>query len=66
MVKEKFASLGLGLTKVLLPSKSIDYNKWSVVACDQFTSDRTYWKDVERIVGNSPSTLNMIFSRSLS
>jgi hypothetical protein len=61
MVQEKFASLGLGLTKVLLPSKSIDYNKWSVVACDQFTSDRTYWKDVERIVGNSPSTLNMIF-----
>ena len=31
-----------------------------MVACDQFTSEREYWDDVERIVGEKPSTLNLI------
>ncbi len=35
-------------------------NKWSVVACDQFTSDPAYWEDVSRIVGDEPSSLRLI------
>ena len=34
--------------------------KWSVVACDQYTSEPEYWKEVEKEVGSSPSTLNLI------
>lgn len=45
---------------ILLPVKEIDLNKWSVIACDQFTSDPKYWNDVEKIVGDSPSTLRLI------
>lgn len=45
---------------ILLP-KDTDMTKWSVVACDQFTSEREYWEEAESIVGDAPSTLNMIF-----
>lgn len=43
---------------ILLPKNS-DMTKWSVVACDQYTSEPEYWKDVEKIVGDSPSTLKL-------
>lgn len=33
--------------------------KWSVVACDQYTSEPEYWNDVEKIVGDAPSTLKL-------
>lgn len=45
---------------ILLPENA-DFTKWSVVACDQYTSERDYWEDVKNIVGESPSTLNIIF-----
>lgn len=43
---------------ILLPKK-VDMTKWSVVACDQYTSEPDYWKEVYEIVGDSPSTLNI-------
>lgn len=45
---------------ILLPKKDIDREKWAVVACDQFTSEPEYWEDVDRIVGDLPSTYHMI------
>ena len=45
---------------ILIP-QNVDFTKWSVVACDQYTSEREYWEDVKNIVGDSPSTLNIIF-----
>lgn len=45
---------------ILIPVKEIDLNKWSVIACDQFTSNPEYWDEVEKIVGDSPSTLRLI------
>ena len=59
-LKDKLALVGLGLPKILLPSYDLDYSKWSVVACDQFTSDRSYWQEVEEIVGDAPSSRNVI------
>lgn len=44
--------------KVLLP-KNCDMTRWSVVACDQYTSEPEYWKEVENFVGNAPSTLKI-------
>lgn len=43
---------------ILLP-KNADMTKWSVVACDQYTSEPEYWADVEKIVGEKPSTLKL-------
>ncbi len=45
---------------VLLPN-SADLSKWAVVSCDQFTSERNYWQALDRYVGDSPSTLRLIF-----
>lgn len=43
---------------ILIP-KNVDMHKWSVVACDQYTSEPEYWNEVEKIVGDSPSTLRL-------
>ena len=47
---------------ILLPNFSKDsekMKKWSVVACDQYTSEPDYWKGVEECVGDSPSTFRI-------
>ena len=45
---------------ILIP-QNVDFTKWSVVACDQYTSEPEYWEDVKNIVGGNPSTLNIIY-----
>ena len=52
-------NFGLRVPKILLP-KNIDLSVWSVIACDQYTQDKNYWKKVENTVGKNPSTLNLI------
>ncbi len=63
-MNEKFASLGLRPADILLPESGTDMTRWAVVACDQFTSQPEYWDEVERIVGDAPSTLRMILPES--
>lgn len=43
---------------ILIPH-DVDMTKWSVIACDQYTSENEYWEKVKTIVGDSPSTLNI-------
>lgn len=43
---------------ILLPKQG--YDKWAVVACDQYTSEPDYWNAVEAAVGDSPSSLCLI------
>ena len=43
---------------ILIP-KNVDMHKWSVVACDQYTSEPKYWEEVENIVKDAPSTLRL-------
>lgn len=45
---------------ILIP-KDIDFTKWSVVACDQYTSQPEYWEKTAEIVGDAPSALNIVF-----
>lgn len=47
-------------TDILIP-QGVDPQKWSVVACDQYTSQKEYWQRVEAFVKESPSTLNLIY-----
>lgn len=44
---------------ILLP-QNIDMHRWSVIACDQFTSDAAYWAAVAQVVGDAPSTLRLM------
>ena len=41
-------------------SENTDMVKWSVIACDQHTSEPEYWERVDRFVGSSPSTLRLM------
>ena len=45
---------------ILLP-KNVDFAKWAVIACDQFTSQPEYWKRIRENVGEAVSTLNLVF-----
>ena len=58
-MNQKFEKLGFYPADILLP-KDADMTKWSVVACDQFTSQPEYWQAVEDTVGEAPSTLRLI------
>ena len=44
---------------ILLPD-GIPFEKWSVIACDQFSSEMGYWERVRDTVSGTPSTFNMI------
>ena len=55
-----FSSVGIQSPEILIPNNQIDFNKWAVVACDQFTSQPEYWKFVEKTIGQSPSTYHLI------
>lgn len=37
-----------------------NFENWAVIACDQFTSEKDYWKSVEKTVGTAPSALRLI------
>lgn len=50
---------GVQIPTILLPVPGIDLHKWSVIACDQFTSEPEYWAEVARIVGMAPSTFHI-------
>ena len=55
------SELGIEAPKILLPKVGVDLTNWSVVACDQFTSQPEYWEKLAQEIGEDPSTLNMVF-----
>ena len=57
---DKFLNIGFIPCDILLP-KTKDFTKWSVVACDQYTSQPDYWNKVKEVAGDNLSTLNMIY-----
>ena len=44
---------------ILIP-RSADFESWSVIACDQYSSDKEYWMRVEDKTRDKPSTFHMI------
>lgn len=57
----RFEKMGLKPADILIPKKGTDLEKWAVVACDQFTSQKEYWEEAYDFVGKNPSTLKVIF-----
>jgi hypothetical protein len=55
------SDIGIQIPEVYLPKAGVDPKKWAVIACDQFTSEPEYWAEVEKIVGDAPSTFNLTF-----
>lgn len=54
---DKMKHLPFGKADILLPTENFD--KWSVVACDQYTSQPDYWEKADKLVGDAPSTLRI-------
>ena len=50
----------LTIPEILLPKKNVDKTKWSVIACDQFTSEPEYWNELDMTCGDV-STLRLIY-----
>lgn len=46
-------------TDILIP-QNVQMGKWSVIACDQFTSDPGYWQRVRSTAGEGPSAIHLI------
>ncbi len=55
-----YEDIGIQIPQIHLPRKGTNLTKWAVIACDQFTSEPEYWREVEKLVGKAPSTLNLI------
>ena len=51
--------VGFSAADILLP-KHVDMTRWSVIACDQYTSQPDYWERAAQMVGSSPSTLHLV------
>ena len=49
------------IPEILLPANADKMEAWAVNACDQYTSDAEYWKNVEKLTAGQPSAYNLIF-----
>ncbi|MCF6179841.1 MAG: DUF1015 domain-containing protein, partial [Geopsychrobacter sp.] len=56
-----YPAIGLQLPKILVPKPGTDMRHWSVIACDQYTSDLTYWQNLTRQTTEKLSTLKLVF-----
>ncbi len=56
-----FEDIGLHVPTILLPQGGPSYQKWAVVACDQYTWQPQYWNQVAAYTRGAPSTLNLVF-----
>lgn len=50
---------GIKSAEILLP-KNANMNKWACIACDQFTSEKEYWNQLEEHVKGEKSVLNLV------
>lgn len=55
-----FEKFGFIPADILIPAKNTDLTKWSVVACDQYTSEPEYWQSAYEFSLGSPSAFDII------
>lgn len=60
-LKNRLHTLGVTIPEILMPSSSIRLDAWSVIACDQYTQDHSYWKQVEQTSKNTASIYSIIY-----
>lgn len=58
--KKIFETLGISIPNIILPKEGTDLSKFSVVAVDQYAENNSYWDEVQNLVGNNVSSLNMV------
>ena len=61
-----YPKVALHVPTLLLPRADIPLETWSVIACDQYTSQPEYWEEVRRDCRSRPFDTISGFSRSIS
>ena len=64
-MKTHFPDIGLHVPTLLLPAANVPLETWAVIACDQHTSEPGYWAQTRHLVGNAPSTLDLVLPEAL-
>lgn len=58
---ETLREAGIGIPVIYIPDeKKCNFEKWAVIAGDQFTSNKNYWEQTKETAGSDPSALNLI------
>lgn len=52
--------LGVRWPRTLLPRQGVDLSRFSVIACDQYTSQPEYWHRAAQVVGEHASALSLV------
>ena len=55
-----FERIGIRPAQILLPAPGVRPENWACIACDQYTSEPTYWEKAFAAAGSSPSALRLI------
>ena len=58
--KERLFALGVYVPDILLPAPDVALETFSVVACDQYSSQPDYWESAAQLAENKQSSLKMI------
>ena len=59
-MQRHYPEIALHVPTLLLPRPGIPLATWSVIACDQYTSQPEYWEETRRLAGEAPSTLDLV------
>ena len=59
-MQRSYPEIALHVPTLLMPKPSVSLPLWSVIACDQHTSEPAYWQETRRRVGGNPSTLHLV------
>ncbi|MEG1527841.1 MAG: DUF1015 domain-containing protein [Clostridia bacterium] len=52
--------MSIKIPNIYLPNRTVDYSKWAVIACDQFTSQPAYWDKVNELTKDAYSTRHIV------
>ena len=64
-MKTHYPDIALHVPSLLLPARDVALETWAVIACDQHTSEPEYWAETRRLIGDAPSTLDLVLPEAL-
>ena len=53
-------AIGVSIPELYLPAHGLEYSRFAVVACDQFTSEPEYWEETARMTDHVPSAFHLV------
>ena len=59
-MQRNYPEIAMHVPTLLLPKPGVPLASWSVIACDQHTSQPAYWQETRRLAGDNPSTLHLV------